>query len=221
MEFMAGVGRESGQGRQETGSSRESSWPGLTLSLPGICSEVQSLSREIPSPISRLRFRVCCRRLVSSVSLLLHPHAEGTYLWRAGQSAVEWLTRCTFLAASRSIPAAWGGTVMGEPQPRDRETIGVGEAETGARVADLGPKSHPDTLGSTLAGEIDPGHDTGMGDSGGRHPSYRDRALRHGDRRPNPIPPAPARRRPSPATRSRANSAAAAWASSISRGKSG
>ena len=50
---------------------------------------------------------------------------------------------------------------MGDPQPRDRETIGAGESEPEATVADLGPNGPPETLGTTLAGEVDPGQATG------------------------------------------------------------
>ena len=50
---------------------------------------------------------------------------------------------------------------MGDPEPRDRETIGAGESEPEATVADLGPNGPPDTPGTTLAGEVDPGQATG------------------------------------------------------------
>ena len=50
---------------------------------------------------------------------------------------------------------------MGDPQPRDRETIGAGGSEPEATVADLGPNGPPDTPGTTLAGEVDPGQATG------------------------------------------------------------
>jgi predicted Ser/Thr protein kinase len=50
---------------------------------------------------------------------------------------------------------------MGDPQPQDRETIGAGGPEPEATEADLEPKGHPDTLGSALAGEIEPGQVTG------------------------------------------------------------
>ena len=50
---------------------------------------------------------------------------------------------------------------MGDPEPRDRETIGAGGSEPEATVADLGPDGPPDTPGSTLAGEVDPGQATG------------------------------------------------------------
>ena len=46
---------------------------------------------------------------------------------------------------------------MGDPEPRDRETIGAGGAEPEATVADLGTNGPPDTPGRTLANEIDPG----------------------------------------------------------------
>ena len=74
---------------------------------------------------------------------------------------------------------------MGDPQPRDRETIGAGGSEPEATVADLGPNGPPDTPGTTLAGEVDPGqatggvtlaHETsatatGVGDADARRPS--------------------------------------------------
>ena len=50
---------------------------------------------------------------------------------------------------------------MGDPEPRDRETIGAGGSEPEATVADLGPNGPPDTPGRTLAGEVDPGQATG------------------------------------------------------------
>src|SRR5262245_6986447 len=46
---------------------------------------------------------------------------------------------------------------MGDPEPRDRQTIGAGGAEPEATVADLGTNGPPDTPVGTLAGEIDPG----------------------------------------------------------------
>ncbi len=49
---------------------------------------------------------------------------------------------------------------MGDPGPRDLETIGAGGAEPEATVADSGPNGPPGLLGSTLAGEVDPGQPT-------------------------------------------------------------
>ena len=46
---------------------------------------------------------------------------------------------------------------MGDPEPRDRETIGAGGSEPEATVAGLGTNGPPDTPGRAPAGEIDPG----------------------------------------------------------------
>src|SRR4051812_42089345 len=46
---------------------------------------------------------------------------------------------------------------MGDPEPRDRETIGTGGSEPGTTAAGIGPDGPPDTPVGTLAGEIDPG----------------------------------------------------------------
>src|SRR5690348_14246426 len=50
---------------------------------------------------------------------------------------------------------------MGEPQPRDRESIGAGGSKPEAMAADLGPNGPPGASEITLAGEVDPGQDTG------------------------------------------------------------
>ena len=46
---------------------------------------------------------------------------------------------------------------MGDPEPRDRETIGAGGAVPEATVADLGTNGPPDTPGRATAAKIDPG----------------------------------------------------------------
>src|SRR5262245_14582602 len=46
---------------------------------------------------------------------------------------------------------------MGDPEPRDRETIGAGESGPEATVADLGPKGHTDPFGSNPTGGVDAG----------------------------------------------------------------
>ena len=84
---------------------------------------------------------------------------------------------------------------MGDPEPRDRETIGAGGSEPEATVADLGPDGPPDTPGRTLAGEIDPGQATG-----GVTLAHETSVTATGDRgrdarRPDRLPPA---HRPAP-----------------------
>ena len=49
---------------------------------------------------------------------------------------------------------------MGDPEPQDRETIGAGKPEPEATVADIGPKDHPDLLGSTRTSDVGPGEAT-------------------------------------------------------------
>ena len=86
---------------------------------------------------------------------------------------------------------------MGDPQPRDRETIGAGGSEPEATVADLGPNGPPDTLGTTLAGEVDPGQATGGVTLAARDLRHRDRGRGPDARRPRPTsaPDPPPRRR--------------------------
>jgi hypothetical protein len=50
---------------------------------------------------------------------------------------------------------------MGDPEPRDRETIGAGESGPEATVADLGPGRPPDTLKTTFAGGSEAGEAPG------------------------------------------------------------
>src|SRR5262245_4103691 len=50
---------------------------------------------------------------------------------------------------------------MSDPRTRDRQTIEAGGSEPEATGVDLGPEGHPDTLGRTLANEIDPGQAPG------------------------------------------------------------
>src|SRR4051794_23128340 len=50
---------------------------------------------------------------------------------------------------------------MGDPRPRDRETIGARGSEPEATVAVLGPDGPPGMLGTTVAGQVDPDQTTG------------------------------------------------------------
>jgi eukaryotic-like serine/threonine-protein kinase len=50
---------------------------------------------------------------------------------------------------------------MSDPRTRDLQTIEAGGSEREATGVDLGPEGHPDTLGRTPAGEIDPGQAIG------------------------------------------------------------
>ncbi len=87
---------------------------------------------------------------------------------------------------------------MGDPEPRDRETIGAGESEPEATVADIGPKGRPETLGTTLAGEVDPGqatvgvtlaHDTSVTATGAGDATLADQADSPPAHRPAPTIP--------------------------------
>ena len=84
---------------------------------------------------------------------------------------------------------------MSDPRTRDRQTIEAGGSEPEATGVALGPEGHPDTLGRTLAGEIDPGQALGGVTVAHDTPVT---ATAVGEATPAHQPPSPPAHRPAP-----------------------